>query len=143
VAADGTAPVAERLREEHAWVEEAKAEAVGLDLLPFLAERGTIPKADVRGDATAALATLLVAARHGAWEPAGRAAIVALNWHREHGGLTYDRPSGSWAVDFDRLRESAHDLARELLAIQAAGDRDRAAALRRDYGGSDPDLRAT
>lgn len=139
----GPVPVAESLREEHAWVEEAKAEAVGMDALPWMIEQGRLPEANLRGDATALLASLLAAARHGASVPAGQAAIVALNWHREHGGLTHDRPSGTWAVDFDRLEESLRALARELLEIQARGDRQRAARLRRDYGRADPDLRAT
>lgn len=131
------------LREEQAWVEEAKAEAVGLDALQALRQQGKLPTADARGDATSALAGLIAAARLGDGEPAGLAATVALNWHRERGGITYDHASATWAADLERLGDSASRLARELLEIQATGDRPGAARLRQIYGKADPDLRAT
>jgi hypothetical protein len=135
--------LAEALRDEGAWVEEAKAEAVGFDALQGLRKGGTLPASGSRGDATSALAGLIAAARQGDGEPAGLAATVALNWHREHGGITYDHASATWAADLERMGDSANALAKELLEIQSMGDRAGAARLRQTYGKADPDLRAT
>jgi len=135
--------LAELLRDEAAWVEEAKAEAVGFEALQRLRKGEALPAAGSRGDATSALAGLIAAARLGDGEPAGIAAAVALGWHRERGGITYDPASATWAADLERLGDSESALARELLEIQSTGDRAAAARLRRTYGQADPDLRAT
>jgi len=136
-------PIGDALRDDAAWVDEARAEATGLWGIHRLREQGTLPAGGERGDATSALAGLLAAARLGDAEPAGLAATVALNWHRERRGVTFDRASKTWAADLDRIQESAGALARELHEIQATGDRAAAARMRQTYGRPDPDLRAT
>jgi len=74
---------------------------------------------------------------HGNAPPAHRAATTTeINWLVERGGLRFDNTSTTWEIDYDRCRSALRGLATELMAIEAAGDAKRAAALLARYGTS-------
>ncbi len=127
-------PVNRALGEHHSWVEEARAGAVGLLAMEHLADRGELPAGAREGRLVAHLAGLLRAARFGDGSPQGRAALVALGWHLRNGAFSFDGERARYRVEPEALVESAGELARELLFVQAAGDRARAEGLHRDHG---------
>lgn len=55
--------------------------------------------------------------------------LMQWNYFLEQGLLTFDADAGRLAVDYDRYHEVVEGLLREVLAVQSAGDADRAEAF--------------
>ena len=136
-------PVNELLKEEYSAIEEGKADVAGLHSLEWFMEQGVIPPELGPEHYVSYLGGLFRTIRFGTTEAHGKASIIAINWHRENGGITFDPETGRWAVDLDQIPASVTSLARELLAIEATGDRDRAIRLSETYSRVGPDVRAT
>jgi len=66
--------------------------------------------------------------RFGVAEAHGRAEMMEFHYLSERGAIRRE-PSGRYAVDGDRIREAIAALAKELLEIEATGDRSRAESL--------------
>jgi hypothetical protein len=78
--------------------------------------------------------------RFGVAEAHGRAEIMEFNFFSERGAISRDAASGRYAIDFGRMPEAVAALARELLEVEATGDRVRAEAWFAKYGAIPPDL---
>jgi hypothetical protein len=121
-------------REARAVIDEARAAALGLWCVEWFARKGMLPEPLVREHHAVHLADLLAAARPADGAPAGRAAVLALNWHRERGAIRFDPSNGRWSASFEQMLPSATELAAETLAIAAGQDAARAARLVETYG---------
>jgi hypothetical protein len=65
---------------------------------------------------------------------------MEFNFFSERGAISRDVASGRYAIDFGRMPETVAALARELLLIEATGDRARAEAWFAKYGAIPADL---
>jgi hypothetical protein len=70
--------------------------------------------------------------RFGASEAHGQAEMMEFNYYVEHGAITRDR-SGRYTIDFDKLPGQIETLAKELLQMEATGDRARTEAWFKKY----------
>jgi hypothetical protein len=132
--------VGERLQETHAAIEEAKADVTAVLAIDRLVARKVLPAALARPLPGTFVGTLLDRVRSGTGDPRGQAAAVILNALLEAGGVRLAR--AAFAVDDAKLTAALTTLATELLAIEAAGDRSRAARLLKEKGRLSPELRA-
>jgi hypothetical protein len=70
--------------------------------------------------------------RFGVAEAHGRAQMMEFNYLAEHGAITRDA-TGHYVIDFAKMPKAIASLAKELLEIEATGDRARAEAWFNKY----------
>jgi hypothetical protein len=139
---EGRVPVNQALKTHYSWIEEGKATVAGLESLAYLAEAGVIDRSLGRQQYTSYLGSVFRTIRFGTGEAHGLSALVELNYFLENGGISFDPGSGRYAVDYEILPDRITELARELLMIEAAGDFQRAQALKDRYGQLSPEVSA-
>jgi hypothetical protein len=120
-------------------LEEAKADVVGLYGLHWLVEHDALPKARLEEYYASYLAGIFRTVRFGTGEAHGRAEMMEFNFLSERGAIQRDA-SGRYAVNFAKIPEAIAELARELLEIEATGDRDRAEKWFAKYGAMPTEL---
>src|SRR5204862_7717946 len=79
--------------------------------------------------------------RFGASEAHGQAEMMEFNYYVEHGAITRDQ-SGKYTIDFEKMPEQIETLAKELLEMEATGDRARTEAWFNKYDVIPPELQA-
>ncbi len=120
--------VRQELADLYAPLEEAKADVGGLFALQRLIDRGVVERSMQRTLYVTFLASAFRSLRFGIAEAHGRGMALQLEWLLERGAVVA-RPDGTFAVDDGKVREAVASLAREILAIQARGDRQAARDL--------------
>lgn len=108
-------------------LEEAKADIVGLWALRSLIDKGALPKDRLEEYYSSYLAGTFRTLRFGTGEAHGQAEMMEFNYHFQNGAFKQDS-SGRYLVDFEKIGDSVASLAKELLEIEATGDRARAEA---------------
>jgi hypothetical protein len=68
--------------------------------------------------------------------------MVRFNYFAERGAFVRDPETGTYRVDFERMKEAASELSRLLLTLQGDGDYDGAAELTATKGVIGPELQA-
>ena len=106
-------------------LEEAKADIVGLFGLNWLMEKGVLRKQRAPEYYASYVAGIFRTVRFGVAEAHGRAEMMEFNYLSEQGAITRD-PSGRYVVDYAKMPGAVAGLAKELLEIEATGDRNRA-----------------
>ncbi len=123
-------------------LEEAKADIVGLYGLEWLMKKGVLPTARARDFYASHLAGIFRTVRFGVAEAHARADMMEFNYFVEQGAITRDASTGRYALDFVKMPVAIASLTKELLEIEATGDRARAEAWFARYGTMPGDLKA-
>jgi hypothetical protein len=108
-------------------LEEAKADVVGMFGVQWLADRGALPKERLEEYYVSYVAEIFRTVRFGTGEAHGRAEMMECNYLLEHKALAQDA-DGRYAIDYARIPGVLAALSKELLEIEATGDRARAEA---------------
>ncbi len=116
----------------YSGLEEAKADVVGMFGLQWLVDSGVLPKGRLEEYYASYVAGLFRTLRFGAGEAHGRAETMEFAWLWENRAVVPQ--NGRFVVDYARIPGVITQLARELLTIEASGDRRRAEALFAKYG---------
>ncbi|CAD6241980.1 unnamed protein product [Miscanthus lutarioriparius] len=116
------------LQEFHSALEEAKADIVGLWALNFLIKKGLLPKSLSQSMYVSFLAGCFRSIRFGLEEAHGKGQALQFNWLYEKGALVL-HSDGKFSVDFTKVEEAVESLSREILTIQAKGDKHSAQSL--------------
>jgi hypothetical protein len=69
--------------------------------------------------------------------------MLAFNYFKEKGAYRQDPATGSWYVDFSRIRDAVTSFSREVLTLQALGDYEGAKKFIEVYGQMGDDVRAS
>ena len=109
----------------HSALEEAKADIVGMFALEWLMNRGALPRSRANDYYASYVAGIFRTVRFGVAEAHGRAEMMEFNCLAEQHAINRET-SGRYAIDFARMPAAIAALAKELLEIEAAGDRARA-----------------
>jgi hypothetical protein len=136
----GKKDVREMIGPNYSALEEAKADIVGLYGLKWLVDHGYVPKEKLNGYYASQVASIFRSVRFGVAEAHGHAEIMEFNFYVERGAVARDATSGRYKIDFARIPETVAALAKELLEIEATGDRARAEAWFAKYGSVPPEL---
>jgi len=132
---DGTkTTVNKALADKYSAIEECKATIVGLHNVPFLMEKGLIPKEKELDIYTTYLAGMFRSIRFGAHEAHGMGTLMQLNYHRETGAFKFDTETKKFSVDMDKLKDSITEMAQKILILEGDGNYDNAAAFIAKYG---------
>lgn len=122
-------------------LEEAKADVVGMYGLKWLVDKGALPMARLPEYYDSYVAGIFRTLRFGAGEAHGAAEMMEFNFLSQEKAITRDAATGRYAVDEGRMPAVLAKLAKELLEIEAAGDRDRAENWFKKYGEMPPELK--
>jgi hypothetical protein len=129
--------IREAIGAAYSALEEAKADVVGMFGVKWLADRGSLPKERLDEYYVSYVAEIFRTLRFGTGEAHGRAEITECNYLLEHQALWPDA-DGRYAVDGARIPDAMAALSKELLEIEATGDRARAEAWFARYGKMPP-----
>jgi hypothetical protein len=133
--------IRETIGPAYSGLEEAKADVTGMFGLMWLVEHGALPRERLNEYYASYVAGIFRTVRFGTGEAHGRAEMMQFNFLSERGVIGRDN-SGRYAVDYARMPDAIAELAKELLAIEATGDRQRAEAWFVRYDKMPADLRA-
>ena len=123
--ANGRVEIAEAIGPLQSALEEAKADIVGMYALDWLMNRGALPKSRANDYYASYVAGIFRSVRFGVAEAHGRAEMMVFNYLSEQHAINRE-PSGRYAIDFSKMPGAMASLAKELLEIEATGDRGRA-----------------
>ncbi|XP_062112889.1 nudix hydrolase 3 [Humulus lupulus] len=120
------------LQEVHSALEEAKADIVGLWALRFLIDQDLLPKSLLKSMYVSFLAGCFRSVRFGLEEAHGKGQALQFNWMYEKGAFVL-HPDERFSVDFSKAEDAVESLSREILTIQAKGDKEAAKLLLQKY----------
>ncbi|HKV92384.1 MAG TPA: Zn-dependent hydrolase [Candidatus Angelobacter sp.] len=138
----GQADIRESIGPAYAGLEEAKADIVGLYALNWLMDKGVVPKEKAQGFYASHVAGIFRTVRFGVAEAHGAAEMMEFNYFLEQGAITYDPKTSKYAIDFTKMQTAVASLAKELLEIEATGDRNRAEQWFKKYDSMPSELKS-
>ncbi len=140
--ATGRKPITEAIGPTYSPLEEAKADIVGLYALDWLMNHGALSKSRARDYYASYVAGIFRTVRFGVAEAHGRGEMMEFNYLAERGAITRDASTGRYVIDFDKMPGAIAGLSKELLEIEATGDRTRAEDWFAKYDKMPPTLKA-
>lgn len=133
-------PITEAIGPVYSPLEEAKADVVGMYGLAWLMDHGALPKNRAQEYYASYVAGIFRSVRYGVAEAHGRAEMMEFNYLVEQKAV--NREAGKYAIDYAKIPGAIASLAKELLTIEATGDRARAEAWFNRYDKMPPELAA-
>jgi hypothetical protein len=128
----GKVDIREAIGPVYSGLEEAKADVVGMFGMQWLVGHGALPKDKLEEYYASYVAGIFRTIRFGTGEAHGQAEMMEFNYLSERGAIERVS-SGKYAIDYRAMPGALADLAKELLEIEATGDRPRAENWFRKY----------
>jgi peptidase M49-like protein len=129
----GKVSIREAIGHQFSGLEEAKADAVGMFGLKWLVDHGALPKEKLEEYYASYVGGLFRTVRFGTAAAHGQAEMMEFNYLSERGAIRRNA-NGRYAIDYAKIPGAMADLAKELLEIEATGDRQRAENWFAKYG---------
>ena len=130
--------IREAIGPAYSGLEEAKADVAGMFGLKWLVDRGVLPKAELEGYYASYVASIFRTLRFGTGEAHGRAELMEFNYLLENHAIV--NGSGLYRLDYGRIPVVLAQLAKELLEMEATGDRARTEKWFLKYNQAPPEL---
>ena len=118
---NGKGTVRAALKEQYSWLEEGKADILGLYMVTGLLKKGELT-GDIKDYYTTFMAGILRSVRFGASSAHGKANMQCFNYFKENGA--FERTSsGTYRVNFEKFAKAMDGLSNVILTLQGNGDR--------------------
>jgi hypothetical protein len=131
--AGGKVSIREAVGHAFSGLEEAKADVVGMFGLKWLVDHGALPKAKLEEYYASYVGGMFRTVRFGTAEAHGQAEMMEFNYLSERGAIRRNA-NGRYVLDYEKIPGAVADLAKELLEIEATGDRERCENWFKKYG---------
>jgi hypothetical protein len=118
--------IREAIGPTYSALEEAKADIVGMYGLKWLVDHHAIPESSLDEVYASYVGGIFRTVRYGVGEAHGKAEIMEFNYLSKQKAITRNAQSGRYVIDYLRMPGAVAKLAKELLEIEATGDRARA-----------------
>jgi hypothetical protein len=141
-ASTGKVSVREAIGPIYSGLEEAKADVVGMFGLKWLVDHEVLPKEKLEEYYASYVAGIFRTIRFGTGEAHGQAEMMEFNYLSERGAVKR-QSSGMYAIDYAGMPGALADLAKELLEIEATGNRERAENWFKKYDVMPSDLQVS
>lgn len=125
--------IREAIGASYSGLEEAKADTVGMLDLQWMMDKGYEPKSKAEEYYVSYVADLFRSMRFGAGEAHSTAETMEFNYLSEQKAILRES-SGRYTVDMQKIPGAVASLAKELLEIEATGDRERSEKWFAKYG---------
>jgi Peptidase family M49 len=123
--ATGKVDIREAIGPAFGGLEEAKADVTGMFALQWLMDHDALPKEKLEEYYASYVGGLFRTVRFGTAEAHSQAEMMEFNYLSERGAIKRSA-KGRYAVVYEKMPRAMADLAKELLEIEATGDRPRA-----------------
>jgi len=140
--ASGKVDVREAIGPAFSGLEEAKADVTGMFALKWLVDHAALPKEKLEEYYASYVGGIFRTVRFGTAEAHGRAEMMEFNYLSERGAIRRNA-AGRYAIDYEKIPGALADLAKELLEIEATGDRARAESWFKKYDAMPEELKAS
>ncbi len=114
--------VREALKDSYSAIEEAKADITGLYLVTQMHEMGEIKDKDLMQNYVTFLAGIFRSVRFGASSAHGKSNMIQFNYFLENGAFNYDKTTGLYSVNLEKMKKAVADLSGLIIKIQGDGD---------------------
>lgn len=131
---DQKATVREALRDVYTSIEESKADILGLWCIYQLTLQGEFNDKDLMDNFVTFMAGIFRSVRFGAASAHGKANMIRFYYFQEKGAFERDPHTGTYRVDFEKMKQAMLDLSDMILVIQGDGDYDKAGRLVKEKG---------
>ena len=140
--AAGKVDIREAIGAAYSGLEEAKADVTGIFALKWLVDHDVLPKEKLEEYYASYVGGIFRTVRFGTGEAHGQAEMMEFNYLSERGAIVRNA-SGRYVIDYGKMPGAIADLAKELLEIEATGDRSRAENWFRKYDTMPEELKAS
>jgi hypothetical protein len=140
--ANGKVDIREAIGPAFSGLEEAKADVTGMFALKWLIDHDVLPKEKLEEYYASYVGGIFRTVRFGTAEAHGQAEMMEFNYLSERGAIHHNA-TGKYAIDYDKIPGAMANLAKELLEIEATGDRVRAENWLKKYGTMPEELKAS
>ena len=117
----GKGLVKDALKEQYSWLEEGKADVLGLYMVTNMLKAGEL-QGDIKAYYTTYMAGLLRSVRFGAASAHGQANMQGFNFFKQQGAFTRSA-NGTYKVDYVKFEQAMNALSKLILTLQGDGDR--------------------
>lgn len=131
---DKSSTVREALKETYTSMEESKADILGLWCVYRLNEMGELGEKEMMDNFVTFMAGIFRSVRFGAASAHGKANMVRFYYFQEKGAFQRDETTGTYRVDFEKMKEAMLSLSEMILKIQGDGDYEAAQKLIEEKG---------
>ena len=138
----GKVDIREAIGPGFSGLEEAKADVTGMFALKWLVDHDALPKEKLEEYYASYVGGVFRTVRFGTAEAHGEAEMMEFNYLSERGAIRRNA-NGRYAIDYEKMPGALADLAKELLEIEATGDRSRADKWFKKYGTMPEELKAS
>lgn len=138
---DTSITVSKALKEQSTALEEGKADILGLYMVTELHKKGEIEN-DLMENYVTFMASIFRSIRFGASSAHGRANMLRFNYFVEQGAFERNEATGTYAIDFEKMKIAMNNLSALILQLQGDGDYDAVVELMQTKGTIDAQLQA-
>src|SRR5712671_1983166 len=129
----GKVSIREAIGHQFSGLEEAKADVCGMFSLKWLIDHGALPKEKLQEFYASYVGGIFRTVRFGTAEAHSQAEMMEFNYLSERGAIRRNA-NGRYQIDYEKMPDALAFLAKELLEIEATGDRARAENWFKKYG---------
>ncbi|HAF29131.1 MAG TPA: Zn-dependent hydrolase [Bacteroidales bacterium] len=125
---DGSQTVREALQNYYSSIEEGKADILGLYIVTKLYEMGELNSGELMDNYVTFMAGIFRSARFGIASSHGKANMMRFYFFEERGAFLRDEATGTFKVDFEKMKTAMDELTEKILIIQGDGNYEAAKA---------------
>ncbi len=118
---NGKGFVRDALKDQYSWLEEGKADILGLYMVTGLLKKGEL-SGDIKDYYTTFMAGILRSVRFGAASAHGKANMQCFNFFKENGAFLRSA-GGTYKVDYVKFANAMNKLSNLIITLQGNGDR--------------------
>lgn len=137
---DGAGTVRAALKEYAGAVEEGKADILGLYMVEKLHRMGELEGGELMDYYTTFMAGIFRSVRFGSSSAHGVANLLRFNYFAEQGAFNYDKQSGHYSVNPEKMSAAIAALSDKILTLQGDGDYQAVADWFKQDGQQSPQL---
>ncbi|WP_231491175.1 Zn-dependent hydrolase [Pedobacter sp. Leaf170] len=132
--------VREALQEQFSWLEEGKADILGLYMVTGLLKKGEL-QGDIKDYYTTFMAGILRSVRFGAASAHGKANMQCFNYFKEKGAFERSA-SGAYRVNYEKFATAMNDLSAFIITLQGNGDKTAVAKAQKEKANISTELQS-
>ena len=126
---DQSTTVREALKDTYTSIEEGKADILGLWCVYHLNEMGELGEKEMMDNFVTFMAGIFRSVRFGAASAHGKANMMRFYYFQEMGAFTRDAATGTYRVDYEKMKQAMFSLSEAILKVQGDGDYQAAKAM--------------